>query len=158
MLAQKVAGINRVNPVKSKYDRAYAASDELNAGNWYLPHPQVAPWVNEFLFELSSFPRGKFDDWVDAWSQAAGELNGGVDYSMFTPQLQVLPGVRHNSARFASVVDGLNGHFSHTFDDFSPAPSSPPLRGSYLGPIAVKRLCPLSYCSSVTDAVLVCSA
>jgi len=41
--------VNRVDPVKSKYDRAYAASDELNAGNWYLPHPQVAPWVNEFL-------------------------------------------------------------------------------------------------------------
>ena len=62
MLAKKVAGINKVNPVKSKYDRAYAASDELNATNWYLPHPQAAPWVNEFLFELSSFPRGKFDD------------------------------------------------------------------------------------------------
>jgi predicted phage terminase large subunit-like protein len=94
MLAQKIPGINRVDPVKSKYDRAYAASDELNAGNWYLPHPQAAPWVNESLFELSSFPRGKFDDWVDAWSQAAGELTSGVDYSMFTAAVQVVPGMR----------------------------------------------------------------
>jgi len=56
------------------------ASDELNAGNWFLRHPQVASWVNEFLFELSSFPRGKHDDWVDAWSQAAGELGRGLQH------------------------------------------------------------------------------
>jgi phage terminase large subunit-like protein len=79
--------------VKSRWDRANAASDELDAGNWYLPHPQVAPWVNEFLFELSSLPRRKFDDWVDAWSQAAGELTSGVDYSMFTSEMNVFQGV-----------------------------------------------------------------
>jgi phage terminase large subunit-like protein len=45
--------------------------------------------VNEFLFELSSFPRGKHDDWVDAWSQTAGELTSGVDYSMFTAPVNV---------------------------------------------------------------------
>ena len=89
MLAQKISGINRIDPVKSKYDRAYAGSDKLNAGNWYLPQPQVALWVNEFLFELSSFPRGKFDDWVDAWSQAAGELASGVDYGMFASEVSV---------------------------------------------------------------------
>jgi len=89
-----VAGINAVEATKSKYDRAYAASDELNAGNWYLPHPQVASWVNEFLFELSSFPLRKFDDWVDAWSQAAGELTAGVDYSMFTSRVNVFQGMR----------------------------------------------------------------
>jgi phage terminase large subunit-like protein len=36
-----------------------------------LPHPQIALWVNDFLFEASSFPRSKHDDFVDAWSQAA---------------------------------------------------------------------------------------
>jgi phage terminase large subunit-like protein len=46
------------------------------SGDW---HPQVAPWVDEFLFELSAFPRGKHDDWVDCWLQAAGELTSGVD-------------------------------------------------------------------------------
>jgi hypothetical protein len=45
------------------------------------------------LFELSSLPRGRFDDWVDAWSQAAGELNSGVDYSMFTSEMNVFQGV-----------------------------------------------------------------
>jgi len=82
-----------VDATKSKYDRAYAASGELNAGNWFLPHPHVAPWVNEFLFETSSFPRGKHDDSVDAWSQAAGELTSGVDYSMFKASMDVFSGL-----------------------------------------------------------------
>jgi phage terminase large subunit-like protein len=71
----------------------YAASDELNAGNWYLPHPQLAPWVNEFLFELSSFPLGKFDDWVDAWSQGANQLTSVADYSMFDSRVNVFAGL-----------------------------------------------------------------
>jgi predicted phage terminase large subunit-like protein len=82
-----------VSSTKSKYDRAYAASDELNAGNWYLPHPQLASWVDEFLFELSGFPRGKFDDWVDAWSQAVGQLTSGPDYSMFTERVNAFAGL-----------------------------------------------------------------
>ena len=68
-----------------------SSSDELAAGNWYLPHPQLAPWVEAFLFEPSAFPRGKYDDWLDAWTQTREVLSGaGVsDYIMFTPQLQV---------------------------------------------------------------------
>jgi predicted phage terminase large subunit-like protein len=92
-LQQRVAGVNAVDATKSKWDRAYAASDELNAGNWYLPHPQISPWVNEFLFELSSFPRGKHYDWVDCWWQAAGELTSGVDYSMFPAELNAFAGL-----------------------------------------------------------------
>jgi hypothetical protein len=50
--------------------------------------------VNEFLFERSSFPRGKHDDWVDAWSQAAGEPTSGVDYSMFSSEVNLVQGGR----------------------------------------------------------------
>jgi predicted phage terminase large subunit-like protein len=98
-LQQRIPGINAVDATRSKWDRAYATSDELNAGNWYLPHPQVAPWVNDFLFEASSFPRGKHDDWVDAWSQRAGELTTGVDYSMFTDKVDVFMGMRPRGFR-----------------------------------------------------------
>jgi len=55
-LQQRIPGINAVDATKSKYDRAYAASHELNSGSWYLPHPQVASWMNELLLEVSSFP------------------------------------------------------------------------------------------------------
>ena len=71
----RIPGIDKVSPSKSKYDRAFAASDELNSGCWYLPHPQIAPWVDQFLFELSAFPRGKHDYWLDAWTQAREALS-----------------------------------------------------------------------------------
>jgi predicted phage terminase large subunit-like protein len=92
VLETRIAGINRVNPVRSKDDRVWAAAAQFNGGDWYLPHPQIASWVDEFLFEASSFPRSKHDDWVDAWSQAAGQLTSAVDYSMFTNAVQVIPG------------------------------------------------------------------
>jgi phage terminase large subunit-like protein len=58
-----------------------------------LPHPQVAPWVDEFLFEVSAFPRGKFDDWVDSWSQAANQLTSVANYDMFTARVDVFRGL-----------------------------------------------------------------
>lgn len=44
--------------------------------------------MNEFLFELSAFPRGKHDDWLDCWTPAREVLSdaGVADYSMFTAE------------------------------------------------------------------------
>ena len=73
--------------------REFASSDELNAGNWYLPLPQLAPWVEAFLCELSALPRGKHDDWLHAGTQAREVLSGAgmVDYRMFASALRVAP-------------------------------------------------------------------
>ena len=57
-----------------KVSRAVGASPQLESGNWYLPHPMLAPWVEEFLGECSAFPAGAHDDQVDAWSQGAERL------------------------------------------------------------------------------------
>ena len=92
-LERRMTGVIGVVPVGSKESRAYAASDELNAGNWFLPHPQNAPWVNDFLYEASSFPRSKHDDFVDAWTQASGQLTSAVDYSMFNERVDVFMGM-----------------------------------------------------------------
>lgn len=64
--------------------RAAAVSPEAEAGNWYLPHPGIAPWVTDFIEECASFPNGVHDDQVDAWSQ------GGIYMGTRTPQ----PGIR----------------------------------------------------------------
>lgn len=71
MLQKKVAGLIAVNPDKSKEARAAAAVPMVNAGNVYLPHPQIAPWVEGFIHEFSMFPAGKNDDQVDAFTQMA---------------------------------------------------------------------------------------
>jgi predicted phage terminase large subunit-like protein len=55
-----------------KISRAAAASQQLESGNSYLPHPHLAPWVDGFIQRVrAAFPAGVNDDQVDAWSQGA---------------------------------------------------------------------------------------
>lgn len=79
MLQREVSGLVLVNPEGGKVVRAQAASPELEAGNWHLPHPMIAPWVGNpsnpaeggFLGDAVLFPFGAHDDDIDAWSQGA---------------------------------------------------------------------------------------
>jgi len=70
MLALEIPGILPVNPEGGKVARAAAVSPLIEAGNVYLPHPQYAPWVNDFIEECAAFPNGAHDDQVDAMTQA----------------------------------------------------------------------------------------
>jgi hypothetical protein len=48
---------------------AQAVAPAVEASDWFLPHPGIAPWVLDFVDECASFPKGAYDDQVDAWSQ-----------------------------------------------------------------------------------------
>jgi predicted phage terminase large subunit-like protein len=74
MLRHEILGFVEVNPEGGKVSRAAAASPQLESGNWYLPHPMLAPWVEGFIGECAAFPAGAHDDQVDAWSQGAKRL------------------------------------------------------------------------------------
>ncbi len=69
MLSHEIPGILPVNPGGGKVARAQAISPLIEAGNIYLPHPDYAPWVNDFIEECVSFPNGAHDDQVDAMTQ-----------------------------------------------------------------------------------------
>jgi len=73
-LRHEIGGFVEVSPEGGKVSRAAAASPQLESGNWYLPHPMLAPWVEEFIGECAVFPNGANDDQVDAWSQGAKRL------------------------------------------------------------------------------------
>lgn len=73
-LRSSVPGMIAVNPEGSKYARASAVSPFQEAGNVYLPEPSMAPWVDDFIVEHSSFPNGAHDDQVDGTSQALARL------------------------------------------------------------------------------------
>ena len=73
-LRHEIAGFVEVNPEGGKVSRAAAASPQLESGNWYLPHPMLASWVEAFIGECAAFPTGAHDDQVDAWSQGAKRL------------------------------------------------------------------------------------
>jgi predicted phage terminase large subunit-like protein len=70
MLQGRIAGLIPVNPEGGKVARAAAVSPLIEAGNVYLPHPQLMPWVTEFLEECAAFPNSAHDDQVDAMTQA----------------------------------------------------------------------------------------
>ena len=75
MLAQELHGIIPVNPSGGKVARAQAIAPLVEAGNIFLPHPESAPWVNDFIEELVQFPNGAHDDQVDAMTQAILKWN-----------------------------------------------------------------------------------
>jgi predicted phage terminase large subunit-like protein len=71
-LKHEIPGLIGVNPTESKESRANAVSGIVEAGNVYLPSD--APWINEFLYEVSSFPNAQHDDQVDALTQGLSKL------------------------------------------------------------------------------------
>ncbi len=70
MLHSKITGLIAVNPEGGKVSRAYAVQPEVEAGNVYLPHPMIAPWVVGFIVNCATFPNATHDDDVDAFTQA----------------------------------------------------------------------------------------
>lgn len=59
-----------IQPTGSKEERAEAVAPIWEAGDIWLPHPSIAPWVEDFVNEHKVFPNGKHDDQVDSATQA----------------------------------------------------------------------------------------
>ena len=74
-LQHEIGGLIAVNPEGGKMARAAAVSPQIEAGNIYLPHPSIAPWVDGLIEECTSFPRARHDDQVDAMTQALHRLH-----------------------------------------------------------------------------------
>lgn len=73
-LSRTVAGLIPVEPDGSKVARAAAVSPFVEAGNVFLPAPEIAPWVDDLIEESAGFPAAAHDDRVDAMSQALNRL------------------------------------------------------------------------------------
>ncbi|MGI8405133.1 MAG: phage terminase large subunit [Thermomicrobiales bacterium] len=78
-LKATIPGLIAVQPDGGKESRAHAVTPLVEAGNWFLPHPLLAPWVTAFVDELASFPSGTHDDQVDTFSQLARHVMGWHD-------------------------------------------------------------------------------
>ena len=80
-LRREIGAVIAVRPQGSKLSRAHAVRPLVEAGNVYLPGAPSADgegydltetpeWVQGFVEECASFPRGAHDDRVDAMTQA----------------------------------------------------------------------------------------
>lgn len=74
MLGRAVPGIVPEEPHGGKEARAAAVSPLQEAGNVWIPSPELAPWVGEYVEELAGFPTATHDDLVDMTSQALNRL------------------------------------------------------------------------------------
>ena len=89
-LKNEIPGIIAVEPDGNKIGRAHAVAPYVEAGNVFLPNPELHPWVDKFIEEHANFPRGKNDDQVDAASQALRKLADSISNSG-VPEFRVMP-------------------------------------------------------------------
>ncbi len=81
----KLATRLAVKPVKvdsDKVARAEAVTPMIEAGRVFLP--EGAPWLSDYLDELSTFPAGAHDDAVDSTTQALNYLRGAREPNILT--------------------------------------------------------------------------
>lgn len=69
LILVNVGGTNPRKGGGSKYQRAEAVAWVAKAGNAWLPHQRLAPWVNDYVNNMFRFPAEPDDD-TDATSQA----------------------------------------------------------------------------------------
>lgn len=76
MLASSVPGLIPVEPEGGKVARAAAVSPFVEAGNVWLPNPDMDgyAWVADLIDEAAAFPNGAHDDQVDALTQGLNRL------------------------------------------------------------------------------------
>lgn len=87
-LSRFVSGIVPVSVEGSKEARAAAVTPECESGNVILPSESIAPWISDYLEELCQFPRGRYNDRVDATSQALSRLKTMLQESI-DPKIHV---------------------------------------------------------------------
>ena len=84
-LRKEIGGIIAVTPVDSKEGRVHSVTPFIEAGDVEVPDPSIAPWIGDFVEEMSAFPNGAHDDRVDTMSQALHGFfigKGGADRFM----------------------------------------------------------------------------
>jgi predicted phage terminase large subunit-like protein len=86
-LRHELPGLVPIVPDGGKVARAQAVSPQVESGNVYLPHPAIAPWVEAFVEDCSTFPNGKSDDQVDQMSQALNRLRAQASLPKYSPPM-----------------------------------------------------------------------
>src|SRR5439155_23149467 len=67
LIADGCHGVTRYQPECDKVMRLHAQTGMIENG--FVHIPETAPWLAEYLHEMSVFPKGKHDDQVDSTAQ-----------------------------------------------------------------------------------------
>lgn len=89
-LRNEIPGLIAVEPYGSKESRYAAISGYIEAGNVFLPNPDIFPWVWDVLAEFCDGRSAKHDDDRDAMAQALKRLYDSMAQSG-VPEFRVQP-------------------------------------------------------------------
>jgi predicted phage terminase large subunit-like protein len=70
LLRGQVTGLREWSPGKSSKDERASAVSDVFAVDCLFPPDTLAPWLEDYISELTQFPRGLHDDQVDATTMA----------------------------------------------------------------------------------------
>lgn len=90
VLRNEIPGLIPVEPNGGKWARVAAVSGYIEAGNVFLPNPDLFPWVWDLLKEFSDGRSSKHDDDTDAMSQALMRLYNSMARTG-VPEFRVQP-------------------------------------------------------------------
>lgn len=134
-LKSKIPGIVAINPKDSKYGRATAVAPFVEAGNVFLPDPEVALFdPEELITEAAGFPNAAHDDLVDMMSQALAELlldGNGAQAWIAWAKRKAEEAAADTPPAPEPAPRALSGH--------APAPEDPPSPETPLSPAEARR-------------------
>lgn len=111
-LQHRIPGMVPFEPRDNKEARLRASSWRFRAGNVYLPHSSIAPWIDEYVYELCAFPKARKDDYVDATSQALLFIGGDAKFEgepVMTEQVSRWMGINDTDLSDSRSVWGDSG-------------------------------------------------
>jgi predicted phage terminase large subunit-like protein len=68
LIGEGMHAIKKYEPTMDKIMRMHSVTSTVENG--FVHIPEKAAWLNEYLQELATFPKGRFDDQADSTSQA----------------------------------------------------------------------------------------
>lgn len=95
-------GVTAYTTPMDKLMRVYSSVSTIKNG--FVHVPAQAEWVTEYLHEIASFPRGRFDDQVDSTSQALDWSSQGTGCLGYIELLKKI----HTNGGIQSVSGSIN--------------------------------------------------
>lgn len=93
VLRSEISGLTMVDPKGGKDARAKAGSIYMSSRRFFLPHPEIAPWVWPLLVQHDTFPNSVNDDAVDMVSQLLVHLRAnGSNLAAFSAAMRAIRG------------------------------------------------------------------
>ena len=75
LISEGMHAVKRYEPTMGKIMRMYSVTSTIENG--FIHIPEKAAWLGEYMHELSSFPKGKYNDQIDSTSQALNWFKQG---------------------------------------------------------------------------------